>query len=139
MVDAANIILYVLDARDPEGTRSRIVERQIMGADGSVKRLILILNKIYLVQERLKGWLDYLCRYFPTLPLKASRSAANVQTFDQCYVEFILFYFFGLGCGGGKRWIGELGMNSINWLRGVKELCTIFPTRPGEGIPGLLF
>ncbi|CUS10104.1 unnamed protein product [Tuber aestivum] len=50
VVDAAGITLYVLDARDPEGTRSRDVERQIMGADGSEKRLILILNKIYLVQ-----------------------------------------------------------------------------------------
>ena len=83
MVDTADVILYVLDARDPEGTRSRVVERQIMGADGGAKRLILILNKVHLIQERLKGWLDYLCRYCPTLPLKASRSTANAQTFDR--------------------------------------------------------
>ncbi|CUS07172.1 unnamed protein product [Tuber aestivum] len=58
VVDAAGITLYVLDAGDPEGTRSRDVERQIMGADGSEKRLILILNKIYLVPgtpERVVG------------------------------------------------------------------------------------
>ena len=58
MVDAADIILYVLDAQDPEGTRSRDVERQIMGADGSEKRLILILNRIDLVPgtpERVVG------------------------------------------------------------------------------------
>jgi len=56
--DAADIILYILDARDPEGTRSRDVERQIMAADGREKRLILILNKVYLVPgtpERVVG------------------------------------------------------------------------------------
>ncbi|KAG0643665.1 P-loop containing nucleoside triphosphate hydrolase protein [Tuber brumale] len=83
VVDAADVILYVLDARDPEGTRSRDVERQMMAADGGEKRLILILNKIDLVPVTvLKGWLDYLCRYFPTLPLRASGSASNAQTFD---------------------------------------------------------
>jgi len=58
VVDAADIILYILDARDPEGTSSRDVERQIIGADGSEKRLILILNKIDLVPgtlERMVG------------------------------------------------------------------------------------
>ncbi|PWW72727.1 P-loop containing nucleoside triphosphate hydrolase protein [Tuber magnatum] len=83
VIDAADVILYVLDARDPEGTRSRDVERQIMMADGGEKRLILILNKIDLVPTTvLKGWLDYLCRYFPTLPLRASGPASNAQTFD---------------------------------------------------------
>ncbi|RPB01093.1 P-loop containing nucleoside triphosphate hydrolase protein [Choiromyces venosus 120613-1] len=83
VIDAADVILYVLDARDPEATRSRDVERQIMAADGGEKRLILILNKIDLVPATvLKGWLDYLRRYFPTLPLRASGSAANAQTFD---------------------------------------------------------
>ncbi|CUS13125.1 unnamed protein product [Tuber aestivum] len=83
VIDAADVVLYVLDARDPEGTRSRDVERQITAADGGEKRLILILNKIDLVPATvLKGWLDYLCRYFPTLPLRASGSAPNAQTFD---------------------------------------------------------
>ncbi|OAX83598.1 hypothetical protein ACJ72_02045 [Emergomyces africanus] len=49
VVAAADVVLYVLDARDPEGTRSKEVEREIMAADGGSKRLILILNKIDLV------------------------------------------------------------------------------------------
>ncbi|KAI5800009.1 P-loop containing nucleoside triphosphate hydrolase protein [Geopyxis carbonaria] len=82
-VDAADVILYVLDARDPEGTRSREVERQIMAAEGGEKRLILILNKIDLVPPTvLKGWIKYLRRFFPTLPLKASNGAPNAQSFD---------------------------------------------------------
>lgn len=83
VVDAADVILYVLDARDPNGTRSREVERHIMAAQGGEKRLILTLNKIDLVPPNvLRGWLSYLRRYFPTLPLKATTSAPNATTFD---------------------------------------------------------
>jgi nuclear GTP-binding protein len=80
---AADVILYVLDARDPQGTRSKDVEREIMAAEAGSKRLILILNKIDLVPPPiLKAWLIYLRRYFPTLPLKASNGAPNAHSFD---------------------------------------------------------
>jgi nuclear GTP-binding protein len=83
VVESADVILYVLDARDPEGTRSKEVERQIMSAEGGNKRLILILNKIDLVPPPvLKAWLTHLRRYFPTLPLRASMAAPNAKTFD---------------------------------------------------------
>jgi nuclear GTP-binding protein len=83
VVDAADVVLYVLDARDAEGTRSREVERAIMSAEGGDKRLILVLNKIDLVPPPvLKGWLTHLRRYFPTLPLRASGPAPNARTFD---------------------------------------------------------
>lgn len=83
VLDAADVILYVLDARDPEGTRSQEVERQIMAAENGSKRLILILNKIDLVPPQvLKAWLIHLRRYFPTIPLRASTPASNAQTFD---------------------------------------------------------
>ncbi|KAJ5160343.1 Nuclear GTP-binding protein NUG1 [Penicillium canariense] len=83
VTDAADVVLYVLDARDPEGTRSREVEREIMAADAGSKRLILILNKIDLVPPPvLKAWLVHLRRYFPTLPLKASNGAPNAHSFD---------------------------------------------------------
>ncbi|KAL0260995.1 nuclear GTP-binding protein nug1 [Diplodia seriata] len=82
VVEAADVVLYVLDARDPEGTRSKEVERQVMSAAAD-KRLILILNKIDLVPPPvLKGWLTHLRRYFPTLPLRASNPAPNAKTFD---------------------------------------------------------
>lgn len=83
VTEAADVVLYVLDARDPEGTRSKQVERDIMAANGGSKRLILILNKIDLVPPQvLKGWLVHLRRYFPTLPLRASTGAPNAQSFD---------------------------------------------------------
>ncbi|KAE8150075.1 P-loop containing nucleoside triphosphate hydrolase protein [Aspergillus avenaceus] len=83
VVENADVVLYVLDARDPQGTRSKEVEREIMAADGGNKRMILILNKIDLVPPPvLKDWLIHLRRYFPTLPLKASNGAGNAHSFD---------------------------------------------------------
>ncbi|KAI9862534.1 MAG: hypothetical protein M1813_004386 [Trichoglossum hirsutum] len=83
VVESADVILYVLDARDPEGTRSKEVEQMVMASDGGEKRLILVLNKIDLVPPTvLKGWLVHLRRYFPTIPLRASNPAPNAQTFN---------------------------------------------------------
>jgi nuclear GTP-binding protein len=83
VVDQADVVLYVLDARDPEGTRSRDVERSVMAAASGGKRLILVLNKVDLVPPKvLRDWLIYLRRYFPTLPLRASNSAPNAHTFN---------------------------------------------------------
>jgi nuclear GTP-binding protein len=83
VLEAADVILYVLDARDPEGTRSQEVERQITAAENGAKRLILVLNKIDLVPPpALKAWLVHLGRYFPTIPLRASTPASNARTFD---------------------------------------------------------
>ncbi|KAI1363960.1 P-loop containing nucleoside triphosphate hydrolase protein [Xylaria arbuscula] len=83
VVDQADVVLYVLDARDPESTRSKEVERMVMAAASGGKRLMFVLNKIDLIPPNvLKDWLAYLRRYFPTLPLRASKSAPNSQTFN---------------------------------------------------------
>ncbi|KXJ91931.1 P-loop containing nucleoside triphosphate hydrolase protein [Microdochium bolleyi] len=83
VVDQADVVLYVVDARDPESTRSREVERMVMAAASGGKRLMLILNKVDLIPPKvLRDWLIYLRRYFPTLPLRASGSAPNAQTFN---------------------------------------------------------
>lgn len=83
VVEEADVVLYVLDARDPEGTRSREVERSVMAAASGGKRLILILNKVDLIPPKvLRDWLVYLRRYFPTLPVRASHAAANAHVFS---------------------------------------------------------
>ncbi|KAJ2849417.1 nuclear GTP-binding protein nug1 [Coemansia brasiliensis] len=72
VVQHADVILQVLDARDPLGTRAPQIERMIMDA-GANKRIILILNKIDLVPRDVVGkWLTYLRHEFPTLAFKAS-------------------------------------------------------------------
>ncbi|KAG8625902.1 hypothetical protein KVT40_006303 [Elsinoe batatas] len=83
VIESSDVVLYVLDARDPDGTRSREVERQIMSAASGSKRLILVLNKIDLIPSPiLKDWLRHLRRSFPTIPLRASTPSSNARTFD---------------------------------------------------------
>lgn len=72
VVQNADVILEVLDARDPLGTRAPQIERMILDA-GSNKRIILVLNKIDLVPRQVvENWLTYLRHEFPTLAFKAS-------------------------------------------------------------------
>ncbi|OLL25570.1 GTPase grn1 [Neolecta irregularis DAH-3] len=75
VVSNADVILYVLDARDPEGTRSRETEKQIMMAEGGSKQVIFVLNKIDLVPGTvLKTWISHLSFSFPTIPVRAITS-----------------------------------------------------------------
>ena len=82
VVDAADVVLYVLDARDPELTRSRKVEQAVLQAGG--KRLIFVLNKVDLVPTHvLTQWLDFLKLSFPTVPIKASTGAVGGSTYNK--------------------------------------------------------
>ncbi|XP_022647475.1 guanine nucleotide-binding protein-like 3 homolog [Varroa jacobsoni] len=70
VIEKSDIIVQVLDARDPMGTRSAEVEKTVLGTG---KRLLLLLNKCDLIPaDNLKAWLIFLRKEFPTLPFKAS-------------------------------------------------------------------
>ncbi|PIL33020.1 hypothetical protein GSI_04469 [Ganoderma sinense ZZ0214-1] len=45
VIDEADIIVLVLDARDPEGCRSRLVEEEVRRREAEGKRLVFVLNK----------------------------------------------------------------------------------------------
>ncbi|XP_020648686.3 guanine nucleotide-binding protein-like 3-like protein [Pogona vitticeps] len=81
VVEAADVILEVLDARDPQGCRCPQVEQAVVQA-GANKRLVLVLNKIDLVSKDIVAkWLKYLRNEFPTVAFKAStqQQSKNLQ------------------------------------------------------------
>lgn len=77
VVEEADVILEVLDARDPMGCRCPALERMIQGQMSAEstrpKRIILVLNKIDLVPPHVvEQWVTYLRREFPVIAFKAS-------------------------------------------------------------------
>uniref|UniRef100_T2M4Z9 Guanine nucleotide-binding protein-like 3-like protein n=1 Tax=Hydra vulgaris TaxID=6087 RepID=T2M4Z9_HYDVU len=72
VIEAADVIIEVLDARDPMGCRCPQIEEMVM-ASGPNKKLILLLNKIDLVpKDIVEKWLKYLRNTLPAVAFKAS-------------------------------------------------------------------
>ncbi|KAG0334648.1 Guanine nucleotide-binding protein-like 3 [Podila humilis] len=79
VLENADVILEVLDARDPLGCRTKQIERAIMDA-GTDKRIILVLNKIDLApRENVESWLKYLRHEYPTIAFKASTQSQRTN------------------------------------------------------------
>jgi ribosome biogenesis GTPase A len=71
VVESADVILHVLDARDPMGTKSSAIEEIVLS--NPKKRLVYILNKADLVpKEVLAGWLMHLRKSQATVPFKCN-------------------------------------------------------------------
>uniref|UniRef100_H0UTK5 Guanine nucleotide-binding protein-like 3 n=1 Tax=Cavia porcellus TaxID=10141 RepID=H0UTK5_CAVPO len=71
VIEASDIVLEVLDARDPLGCRCPQVEEVII--KNGHKKLVLVLNKSDLIpKENLENWLNYLTKELPTVVFKAS-------------------------------------------------------------------
>jgi len=72
VLDNADVVLEVLDARDPLGCRTKRIEQDILES-GVDKKIILILNKIDLVpKDVVNDWLKYLRNEYPTIAFKSS-------------------------------------------------------------------
>ncbi|XP_071810057.1 guanine nucleotide-binding protein-like 3 homolog [Asterias amurensis] len=72
VLEASDIVIQVIDARDPLGSRCPQLEKAVLSA-GINKRMILLLNKIDLVpSENVEKWLKHLRNEFPTVAFKAS-------------------------------------------------------------------
>ena len=95
VIDESDIVILVLDARDPEGCRSRLVEEEVRRRESEGKKLVFVLNKIGVVclfksvaycdayvhtdlvsRENALLWLRHLRHSTPTLPF---RSASSTQ------------------------------------------------------------
>ncbi|XP_065498596.1 guanine nucleotide-binding protein-like 3 [Caloenas nicobarica] len=72
VIEASDVVLEVLDARDPMGCRCPQLE-QAVTCSGGDKKLLLVLNKTDLVpKENLEKWLNYLKKEFPTVAFKSA-------------------------------------------------------------------
>ncbi|NWV58557.1 GNL3 protein, partial [Malurus elegans] len=72
VLEASDVVLEVLDARDPMGCRCPQLEQAVTCSGGN-KKLLLVLNKIDLVpKDNVEKWLNYLKKEFPTVAFKSA-------------------------------------------------------------------
>jgi len=71
VIEASDVVIEVLDARDPEGCRSHEMEREIQSQG---KKVLLVVNKIDLVPpQNARMWQTCLRREFPCVLFKSNR------------------------------------------------------------------
>ncbi|NXG03028.1 GNL3 protein, partial [Sakesphorus luctuosus] len=80
VLEASDVVLEVLDARDPMGCRCPQLEEAVTCSGGN-KKLLLVLNKIDLVpKDNLEKWLNYLKKEFPTVAFKSATLMKDKST-----------------------------------------------------------
>ena len=86
VIEKSDVILQVIDARDPIGTRCTDIEQRILKAG---KRLVLVMNKIDLVpREIVEQWLKVLQSQFPAVAFKASTQNQRSNLVSSLNIQF---------------------------------------------------
>jgi len=82
VVEAADVLLQVLDCRDPIGSRIHKTLEDVILSKAD-KRMVLVLNKIDLVpKEVVSQWLSVLRRSHPTIAIKACKNISDGEDKD---------------------------------------------------------
>jgi len=132
VVDSSDVIVQVLDARNPLGTRSYHVEKHIKD-NCPHKHMILILNKCDLIPNwATKRWLYILAKEYPTLAFHASLT----KSFGKGSLIQLLRQFQNIHSNKQQISVGFIGYPNvgkssiINTLK-KKKVCNVAPI-PGE-------
>lgn len=128
VIDSSDVIIQVLDARDPMGTRSKSIETYIK-KEKTWKHLIFVLNKCDLIPTWVtKRWVAVLSQEFPTLAFHASLT----NSFGKGSLIQLLRQFGKLHTDKKQISVGFIGYPNvgkssvINTLRS-KKVCNVAP------------
>ncbi|KAJ6314213.1 hypothetical protein OIU78_017801 [Salix suchowensis] len=89
VIDSSDVVVQVLDARDPQGTRCYHLERHLK-EHCKHKHMILLLNKCDLIPAwATKGWLRVLSKEYPTLAFHASINKSFGKGFSSVSIETV--------------------------------------------------
>ncbi|XP_061530036.1 nucleolar GTP-binding protein 2 [Phycodurus eques] len=128
VIDSSDVVIQVLDARDPMGTRSQSIESYIK-KEKSWKHLIFVLNKCDLIPTWVtKRWVALLSQEYPTLAFHASLT----NSFGKGSLIQLLRQFGKLHTDKKQISVGFIGYPNvgkssvINTLRS-KKVCNVAP------------
>jgi nuclear GTP-binding protein len=72
VIDSSDVLIYTLDARNPNGTRTKFLE-EYLKKNCPNKHLVFVLNKCDLVPTSVtQKWVKYLSKSYPTLAFQSS-------------------------------------------------------------------
>lgn len=132
VIDSSDVVVQVLDSRDPQGTRCHHLEKHLK-ENCKHKHLVFLLNKCDLVPAwATKGWLHVLSREYPTLAFHASVT----NPFGKGSLLSLLRQLARLKSDKQAISVGFIGYPNvgkssvINTLR-TKNVCKVAPI-PGE-------
>ncbi|KAK8072724.1 hypothetical protein PG996_006072 [Apiospora saccharicola] len=132
VIDSSDVLLHVLDARDPLGTRCRSVEKYIKD-EAPHKHLIFVLNKVDLVPTKVCAqWVKALSKEYPTLAFRSSiTNSFGKGSLIQLLRQFSILHSDRKQISVGLVGYPSVGKSSvINTLR-AKAVAKVSPT-PGE-------
>ncbi|XP_036395358.1 nucleolar GTP-binding protein 2 [Megalops cyprinoides] len=128
VIDSSDVIIQVLDARDPMGTRSQSIEAYLK-KEKPWKHLIFVLNKCDLIPTWVtKRWVAVLSQEYPTLAFHASLT----NSFGKGSLIQLLRQFGKLHTDKKQISVGFIGYPNvgkssiINTLRS-KKVCNVAP------------
>ena len=132
VLDCSDVVVQVLDARDPLGTRSKRVEDHLR-KNAKHKHLILVLNKCDLIPTWVtKRWVQLLSAEYPTLAYHASLS----NSFGKGSLIQLLRQFGQLHKDKKQISVGFIGYPNVGKSSVInslmkKKVCNVAPI-PGE-------
>lgn len=132
VIDSSDVVVHVLDARDPLGTRCRNVEAFIK-KEAPHKHLLFLLNKCDLIPPSVTSkWVKYLSKDYPTIAFHANiNNPFGKGTFIQLLRQYSRLHKDKKQISVGFVGYPNIGKSSIiNTLR-QKAVCSVAPI-PGQ-------
>ena len=132
VLDSSDVIVMVMDARDPEGTRCKHVEAHLKN-NCPYKHLVYVLNKVDLVPTSItKGWIKHFSQTAPTIAFRASISKPfGKLSLIRLFKQFDKFHQDKKTISIGFIGYPNVGKSSVINTMKSKQVCKAAPL-PGE-------
>lgn len=132
VIDSSDVILNILDARNPNGTRTKQLE-DYLRKNCPNKHLIFILNKCDLVPTSVtQKWVQYLQQFSPTLAFQASvNNPFGKGSLIQLLKQFDILHKDKKNISVGFVGYPNVGKSSVINALKHKSVCKVAPI-PGE-------
>jgi nuclear GTP-binding protein len=132
VIDSSDVLLYVLDARNPNGTRTKFIEQYLKNKCPH-KHLVFILNKCDLVPtSATQKWVKYLSKTAPIIAFQASvQNPFGKGSLIQLLKQFDILHKDKKNISVGLIGYPNAGKSSVINTLMKKSCCKVAPI-PGE-------